>query len=789
MYLDRSRVVLALSLFLVFFLVYPLVGGEHIEDVFSSGGLEVYQIDTLSEFIVYIYYDSAYPGNWISNDDSIFLVRYLRTILQDVGIDVVVVDAENLAQLLMNYSKSILIMSKDIAPSTVWTGGEESLLVKWVRGGGILVWTGDVELWYIGYSNGSKRAVGDLTHLLYDSNIIKFVNVEECRVKIDGVSEISESILPAFSARPVAGGGHVLESYGSCVVGGNKFYDPVMVKAGKGQVIRVFMTGGEVDIVLRAATIAKIVAEKFLGIGIDFLKLRKVSFPRIVIGEYHNWYSTEPSWFHWSWGGPGPKRNPEKIVDDKREIASVNYPLIGPYDSRDGRVIEYHVRIAKASGIDAFAIDWYGPNSYEDLSIEKYLNIAAELDFKIAIQYEPKIRIEWGSGPREYRISMVVADLKYVLTRYTSHPAYLKIDGKPVIFYFWPSQLKLSEWVYIFDKLRTDGFDAVHITEWVDPHLLAVFDCIYEWEPLWIKDANITAWDRLRAISHILREYSRLYPSKCFLAGVWPGFDNEGVYGWGYGTIKYDRIDGRVYEEQWRVVLETNPDMVMVTTFNDWNEGTEIEPSLEYGFKYMNITRIYSQLYKRESITTVYETPFTSITPIIEGDKLKILFKNRGDIVAVRVEVELRDGYYGNFLSYSQPSAKPKALAVIPHIGIENYTLTLVLNKAVTNTTIPVTISYYDVLGRSFEHKLLIIHAVDRTTATTTLTKQESKTFTLTKTTTIVLTERASTTVNQTITSISSSPILIFIGLVTIVAILSTLITYILIREKRRWET
>lgn len=169
-------------------------------------------------------------------------------------------------------------------------------------------------------------------------------------------------------------------------------------------------------------------------------------------------------------------------------------------------------------------------------------------------------------GPENIRLVMVISDLKYVLSRYADHPAYLKIDGKPVIFYFWPSQLKVSEWIYVFEKLKDEGFDAIHITEGIDPHLLTVFDCIYEWEPLWIESANITAWDRLREISYILREYSKLYPGKCFLAGVWPGFDDVGVYGWGSGIRKYDRLDGRVYEEQWKVVLETNPDMVMVTT-------------------------------------------------------------------------------------------------------------------------------------------------------------------------------------------------------------------------------
>ena len=772
-----------LSLLLFVLVIEPLVVTT------CSGYPEVYQISSSSNPTIHVYYDPAYPSSWISKEDSLFLIRYLGTILKEVGVSVVVVDADHLTKTLTEDNVKILIMAQDIAPSSIWTGGSDSLLIKWVREGGILVWTGDVELWYIGYQNGSKQEVGDLTHLLYGSNIIGFVNAQDCKVEIEGTSTISDITLPTYSARPVIIGNNVLEVFGSCLVGGVKYYDPALVRAGRGLVLRVFMTGGETDVVVRAATIVKIVAEKFLGISIDFQKLRKVSFPRIVIGEYHNWYSTGPVWSHWSWPGPGPKRNPEKIIDGRRELASANYPLIGPYDSRDERVIEYHIRIAKAAGIDAFAIDWYGPNSFEDSSMKKYLDIAVKLDFKIAIEYEPKIRIEWGSGPREYRISMVISDLKYILSRYANHPAYLKIDGKPVIFYFWPSQLELNEWIYIFEKLKEEGFDAIHITEGIDPHLLTVFDCIYEWEPLWIESANITAWDRLREVSYTLREYSRLYPGRCFLAGVWPGFDDVGVYGWGGGIRKYDRLDGKVYEEQWKVVLETNPDMVMITTFNDWNEGTEIEPSLEYGFKYMSLTRTYSWLYKSGGILLAYEKPSTSITPLIEGNVLKILLNNRGDAVAVKAEVELKNSYSGSFLSYAQPSNMSKLVAIVPYVGTENYMFMVVLDKNITNTTIPVTITFYDVAGNYYEERLLIVSTVKVITIIQEriLTKLETATQTVTSITTSTekITEKTFLTMTTTLFEalIPESIMFTLFGLIIMMIILSAVLGYIIKRK------
>jgi hypothetical protein len=154
---------------------------------------------------VHVYYDPSYPSNWLSRDDSVFLVRYLRDVLGEVGVSVVVVDADRLEKLLSEGAVKILVMSQDVAPYNVWNGRGESPLVRWVRGGGILVWSGDVELWYVGYPNGSKHEIGDRTHLLYDSNIVGFVDAEKCKVKIEGTL-IPNIALPTHSARPVIGG-------------------------------------------------------------------------------------------------------------------------------------------------------------------------------------------------------------------------------------------------------------------------------------------------------------------------------------------------------------------------------------------------------------------------------------------------------------------------------------------------------------------------------------------------------------------------------------------------------
>jgi hypothetical protein len=251
----------------------------------------------------------------------------------------------------------------------------------------------------------------------------------------------------------------------------------------------------------------------------------------------------------------------------------------------------------------------------------------------------------------------------------------------------------------------------------------------------------------------------------------------------GGGVRKYDRMNGKVYEEQWKVVLETNPDMVMVTTFNDWNEGTEIEPSIEHGFKYMDITRVYSWLYKKGSKPPPYEKPSTIVTPSIEGNVLKIKIDNHGDIVAVKAEVELKDGYSGIFLSYAQPANVQKLVAIVPHIGTEKYVFTIVLNKTLNNVTIPITVTFYDVVGNYHEQRLFIDRAtfVITTIKITTIIQERI----LTKVETITQSVSMTEIITSTIIVSEQHPFhMIVIPLATIPIIV--LLSIFLLTKKRR---
>src|SRR5258708_1451427 len=73
---------------------------------------------------------------------------------------------------------------------------------------------------------------------------------------------------------------------------------------------------------------------------------------------------------------------------------------------------------------------------------------------------------------------------------------------------------------------------------------------------------------------------------------VTPGCDARKAY-----KVKEqsERLDGQTYRTLWDEALKSRPDWILITSWNEWPEGTEIEPSLELGDKYLNLTAEYSQ--------------------------------------------------------------------------------------------------------------------------------------------------------------------------------------------------
>lgn len=69
---------------------------------------------------------------------------------------------------------------------------------------------------------------------------------------------------------------------------------------------------------------------------------------------------------------------------------------------------------------------------------------------------------------------------------------------------------------------------------------------------------------------------------------ICPGFDDTGVWGWGHGPRKTERFGLSVLKDTFDRAFAGDPELVQIVTWNDFAEGTVVEPTRENGFWYLD---------------------------------------------------------------------------------------------------------------------------------------------------------------------------------------------------------
>ncbi|MFX1475136.1 MAG: hypothetical protein ACFFCO_06655 [Promethearchaeota archaeon] len=77
--------------------------------------------------------------------------------------------------------------------------------------------------------------------------------------------------------------------------------------------------------------------------------------------------------------------------------------------------------------------------------------------------------------------------------------------------------------------------------------------------------------------------------NKRFVATVAPGYDDSAI---NTPAFIVDRQEGAFYESLWEAAKSCTPGGYIICSFNEWHEGTEIEPSLEFEYQYIQLTSL-----------------------------------------------------------------------------------------------------------------------------------------------------------------------------------------------------
>jgi hypothetical protein len=340
-----------------------------------------------------------------------------------------------------------------------------------------------------------------------------------------------------------------------------------------------------------------------------------------------------------------------------------DYPFIGPYTSLDREVMRWHVRCAKAAGINGFflyVLEWEERKRARHPQIRQLLDIAAqEKDFFIGFvdhytsygtviaeptrflrkkrrstqplpdlppDIEKPILSFKTEGSLQFLKSLKKSSTRRATTRssqnniaksitlgkdriaemlnqHKSHPAYLRINGKPVICIPFidedisPAQFNdliqgikakmnppedlyvvaITIYVYNFVDLGALSNTLLNLKP-LRPWAEIGVDCFTSWTPNGMVEAPSAT--KLTTYKNYVADAKKF--RKDTMCPMMPGFNDDDWRPGPAPSRTLNRANGENWRQQIKAAVQANTDFIYIQAWNEWHEGSQIEPSTNY---------------------------------------------------------------------------------------------------------------------------------------------------------------------------------------------------------------
>jgi hypothetical protein len=287
---------------------------------------------------------------------------------------------------------------------------------------------------------------------------------------------------------------------------------------------------------------------------------------------------------NWGWHWTMNNSNPNTIEPNgERQIASYYYPLIGPYDSSDPYVIEYQMLLMKLSGISGTIVDWYGTqgSNGDEQSLLSTSNKIVSATQTYGLQVGVSLEDRFATSTSE-----ITANINYFEQNYATQSNYIKVGSSknPLMLLFGPiTYQQPSEWATILSGVS---------------QVPAIVPLQYQASQVGVPPAvGESAW-----VYQDKGTSDDLTVQQNFLANEAPKFSNS--IGDAYvGYNDYYAAGGDPSAAAGFVIPESNSNgqtltetldqdqtysknisAIQIATWNDYGEGTMIEPTVQNGF-------------------------------------------------------------------------------------------------------------------------------------------------------------------------------------------------------------
>ena len=319
--------------------------------------------------------------------------------------------------------------------------------------------------------------------------------------------------------------------------------------------------------------------------------------PYIVAAHYYAWYggSENPHW-------------PDGVA---------HRPWIGYYYSGDPKVARQQIDLAVRYGVNVFAVGWTGINSPSEKKFRSGLLKAPNLNrIQFCMVYDSLNRLRGErSQPLYFDFNdpavrqTFISDMVYLARQYFGNPSYFKIQGRPVLKFYlarrffgeFPSALEEAR-----RQIRALGWDPYLVGDSLfygrnDLFVISQFDAAtaYNVNNDELRRSGITTTGKMADAvgpfywNFLYQLRDVMVPGRGIPVDVQPGvipqFDARKSRETSLALLAQNKAEVVRMFRVARDVLDAKasaPRVVWITSWNEWHEGTAIEPTETGGPKY-----------------------------------------------------------------------------------------------------------------------------------------------------------------------------------------------------------
>ncbi|MBN2308140.1 MAG: glycoside hydrolase family 99-like domain-containing protein [Candidatus Hydrogenedentes bacterium] len=287
-------------------------------------------------------------------------------------------------------------------------------------------------------------------------------------------------------------------------------------------------------------------------------------------------------------------------------------PALGFYAQENPEVSDWETKWAVEHGVSFFIYCWYRASQGGPVET-RFSSAIHEALFKSRFVDKMKFTIMWENQRRGFAGVADEQDLKenlfpYWMENYFTHPSYLKVDNKPVLFIYRPEFLvddlgseenvvKAFDWMR--QACRDAGFDGLCLLgeyRGLNPEHLGLMKRLgldYSFAYCWHVGNSPTPEQAIAAQEASIAKTQELgiLPQVVTLSQAWSGWHDEGSI-WKIPPEEYKTL-----LEKGKAFVESMPGeglgsrMLLLDNWNEWGEGHYIAPYREYGFGYLDAVR------------------------------------------------------------------------------------------------------------------------------------------------------------------------------------------------------